>query len=482
MGRLFWKFFFAFWCALVSAGLGVWLGLTLYERAAAGNSTLATGPRASFMADTLADLLSRGDVESVRRVLQTWGQLSPDLQALFIVDAQGQDLLGRPVSAVLLERARGTALPYSPTQKPEPWFSAVREAHSPNGSLHLVFAAAADRALDSGRPLPVTSHGPPPPYLPLAAGLLASLVFSALLAWHFAKPVRLLRWALGSVAAGRLETRIQPLMGDRRDEIADLGRDFDRMTETLQHHIAAQRRLLHDVSHELRSPLARLQAAIGLARQDPAKMAATLDRIEREGQRLDRLVGEILTLARLEAGPERGPGEVLDLAELLADVVADARFEAHAVGKSLQTDGLDPCPLHGHVELLHRALENILRNAVSHTAPGTTVEVRTTLGSAAPAGRQVRITVCDRGPGVPSEELEAIFSPFHRAANCQSGVAGQAGQSGQSGQFGQSGVPRGGFGLGLAIARRAVEAHRGAVRASNREGGGLCVEVRLPLD
>ena len=402
------------------------------------------------MADTLADLLSRGDVESVRRVLQTWGKLSPDLQALFIVDARGQDLLGRPVSAQLLERARGTALPYTPTQKPEPWFSAVREAHSPNGSLHLVFAAAPDRAAEPGLPLPLANQGPPPRYLPLAAGLLASLVFSALLAWHFAKPVRLLRWALGAVAAGNLDTRVRPLMGDRRDEIADLSRDFDRMTEELQHHIAAQRRLLHDVSHELRSPLARLQAAIGLARQDPAKMAATLDRVEREGQRLDRLVGELLTLARLEAGPERGPGEVLDLADLLADVVADARFEAQTAGKSVLAKGMEACLLQGHAELLHRALENILRNAVSHTAPGTAVEVRM-VPDATPAGRQVLIMVCDCGPGVPPEELEAIFSPFHRAANRLPGAAGQSGNSVQSGMV------RDGFGLGLAIARRAVE-------------------------
>lgn len=321
-----------------------------------------------------------------------------------------------------------------------------------------------------GSPL---SH--PPRGLPLAAGLLASLVFSALLAWHFAKPVRLLRWALGAVAAGNLDTRVRPLMGDRRDEIADLSRDFDRMTEELQHHIAAQRRLLHDVSHELRSPLARLQAAIGLARQNPAKMTATLDRIEREGQRLDILVGEILTLARLEAGPTQGTAESLDLAELLADVVADVRFEAQTAQKTLVFGEIASCPMQGHLELLHRAMENILRNALAYTPLHGVVEVILECTASKDSGErgdppcQARVVVCDRGPGVPPEELEEIFSPFYRIRKkLPTGHPPPA--SGSNG-----------FGLGLAIARRAVEAHGGMVRAFNREGGGLCVEVQLPL-
>lgn len=480
MGRLFWKFFFAFWCALLLAGLGVWLGLTLYGRTArdAAPSALATGPRASFMADTLADLLTRGEVDAVEGVLQAWASLHPALQWTYVVDARGEDLLGRQVPDMLLAQARGTALPFSQESRPEPWFSAVREVHDPSGALHLVFTAADPQFEGLVRPLPGAPGaisngvpmGPPPRFLPLATGLLASLVASALLAWHFAKPVRLLRWALGAVAAGRLDTRVQPLMGNRRDEIADLSRDFDRMTEELQHHIAAQRRLLHDVSHELRSPLARLQAAIGLARQDPAKMSTTLDRIEREGQRLDRLVGEILTLARLESGPERGPGEPLDLVDVLADVLADVQFEAQAAEKILNFSGVEACAMQGHGELLHRALENILRNAVHHTPRGTAVQVRMALGAATPAGgRQATITVCDAGPGVQPEELEAIFSPFHRAAPLALSASGASGEA------------RSGFGLGLAIARRAVEAHRGTVCARNREEGGLCVEVRLPV-
>src|SRR5207249_6291638 len=153
-------------------------------------------------------------------------------------------------------------------------------------------------------PRPGPRPGPPPPIAPwefIVIGIVTSLVFSALLAWYLTRPIRNLRWAFDAAAAGRLETRVSPLMGRRRDEIADLGRDFDRMAQQLQNLVSAQRRLLHDVSHELRSPLARLQAAIGLARQQPAKLDTSLERIEREAMRLDSMVGEVLALARLES-------------------------------------------------------------------------------------------------------------------------------------------------------------------------------------
>lgn len=295
---------------------------------------------------------------------------------------------------------------------------------------------------------------PPPPVLPIIVALLASLAASALLAWYFAKPVRHLRWAFGAVADGKLDIRVQPLMEGRRDEIADLGRDFDQMTQKLRQVIESQRRLLHDVSHELRSPLARLQAAVGLARQDPARMAATLDRIERETARLDKLVGELLTIARLDAGTGREAKTRLDAIELIAGIADDARFEAQANGRDLTLSAEGEFVIDGQPEALHRAFENVLRNAIKFTPPGTTVEVR----ADRPAANQLRLSICDQGPGVLPSELEAIFEPFHRGAGAASD----------------------GFGLGLAIARRAVEAHGGKIRAVNRASGGLCIEITLP--
>lgn len=282
-----------------------------------------------------------------------------------------------------------------------------------------------------------------------------TLVFSLLLAWHLSKPIRHLRWALGAVASGKLETRVRPLMAGRRDEISDLGQDFDRMAQHLQSLIGAQRRLLHDVSHELRSPLARLQAAIGLVRQDPARLEASLDRIEREAMRLDELVGQLLTIARLDAGVRDAREECIDLVDLAAAIADDARFEAQAQGRELSFEGVGDAALVVRGELIQRAFENVIRNGVKYTGEGSMVEV----WAGAEAGRFV-LRVADRGPGVPEADLEAIFEPFYRGLN------GQA---------------TSGFGLGLAIAKRAVVAHGGHILAANRVGGGLMVEIRLPL-
>ncbi|HWJ95498.1 MAG TPA: ATP-binding protein, partial [Telluria sp.] len=280
-------------------------------------------------------------------------------------------------------------------------------------------------------------------------------VSSWLLAWHFAKPIRRLRAAFDAVSAGKLDTRIgaKPTGGD---ELTALGRDFDRMAERLEHLLEAQRNLLHDVSHEMRSPLARLQAAIGLARQRPDRLEASLERIERESERMDGMIGDVLALARLDAGVTDKLDDEVAIGELLAEVVDDARFEAQAAGKSVVLEGDTHALVRGNAELLHSAVENIVRNAVKHTADGT--EVRAFITRDERAG-EVSISVCDQGPGVPESELELIFRPFMRGS--------------------QGKLP--GHGLGLAIADRVVRTHGGQIRAINRAGGGLCVEITLPL-
>ncbi|BCB26666.1 hypothetical protein SKTS_15520 [Sulfurimicrobium lacus] len=317
-----------------------------------------------------------------------------------------------------------------------------------------------------GRPFPpgrfLRPGGPPRPgfpfvpVVPLVATLLASLIFAALLAWYFSKPIRNLRSAFEAVVNGDLAVRLGPVMGKRSDELADLGRNFDRMASHLSTLIDGQRRLLHDVSHELRSPLARLQAAIGLARQQPEKLESSLGRIERESERMDKLVGELLTLSRLEAGVMGAMDETISMDELVSDVVADARFEAEYIGRTVQYSGRGEALVKGNAELLHRALENVVRNALRHTPEGGMVALEVHLDA---SGNDVRFAVLDQGPGVPEKELNAIFEPFMR---------------GESSQYND------GHGLGLAIARRVVEAHGGRIRAANRAGGGLCVEIVLP--
>ncbi|MBW7900992.1 MAG: HAMP domain-containing histidine kinase [Rhodocyclaceae bacterium] len=308
---------------------------------------------------------------------------------------------------------------------------------------------------DELMPPPGHRHPLLPPAMPLLAGSLVSLFVAALLAWYFARPIRSLRAAFDAVAQGRLETRAGPAMGRRKDELADLGGDFDRMVERLQSLVGAQRRLLHDVSHELRSPLARLQAAAGLLRQRPARAAELVGRIERDTGRIDALVGELLTLARLESGMAGTPAADVDLAALLEALVADARFEAEAKGCTVTLAAPAPLFLRGDAELLRRAVENVLRNALRHSPAGGVVEVVARCGAAT-----VVVEVADRGPGVAADALTRIFEPFAR-----SGGAGMAGE---------------GYGLGLAIARAVAGLHGGGIRAVNRDGGGLTVAIDLP--
>lgn len=319
---------------------------------------------------------------------------------------------------------------------------------------------------DAGPP-----HGPPPhgmrppgheppgprlPVWPVVAGCLASLLCAAGLAWYFAKPIRRLRGGFDAMAAGDLGIRVTPGMGSRRDELADLGRDFDRMAERMQGVLEGQKRLLHDVSHELRSPLARLQAAIGLARQQPERMHDSMQRIEHESERMNRLIGELLTLSRLEAGGELSVG-VVAMDELMAGVVEDARFEGMAQSVDIEYQPGRMAEVRGNAEMLHRAIDNIVRNALRFSPPGEAVRIE---AGVTHSGR-FEIAVLDHGPGVEVRDLARIFAPFYRGASAASGE---------------------GYGLGLAIARQVVAGLGGNISAANVDGAGLLVTISLPAE
>lgn len=438
MGRLFWKIFFAFWLTLVAAAVvsGSLVGMERRAREAA-EPELALGPPQRFVTDLAAATLTHGGVAALRDWMREAGRRSRSL-SLYAVDENGRELLGRPVPEAALARAREVAA--------DGETRGVRLAEAPGGGSFVLF-------------VPLAAQPPRPParvpaWMMIAIGAAASLAVSAILAWYLTRPIRALRWAFDAAASGRLDTRVGPRIGRRRDEIADLGRDFDRMAAQLQTLVSSQRRLLHDVSHELRSPLARLEAAIGLARQNPERLESSLERIEREAVRLDELVGEVLTLARLETGSHKSSRHAVDLADLVASIGEDARFEAEASGRRVRVALPDHLLVNGNPELLHRAIENIVRNAVKYTAEASEVAI----DLRAEGGRAV-LAVTDRGPGIPEAELSRVFEPFYR-------VEGQGTQ---------------GFGLGLAIAQLAVQAHGGAIRAANAREGGLRVEIDLPL-
>jgi two-component system OmpR family sensor kinase len=303
-------------------------------------------------------------------------------------------------------------------------------------------------------------HAPRPPVDVIVGGVLASLSVAVLLAWYVSKPIRSLRQAFNTAAQGDLDVRVADSLGRRRDELADLGRDFDRTAARLKLLMDGQRRLLHDVSHELRSPLARLQVAVGLARQHPDNVAAALDRVEHESVRMNKLIDELLTLSRLESGMACGHEESVGVAELLIEVMADAGFElqnrSKAVAFDIDVESLRSAKVTGNAEMLHRALENVVRNSIRHTPSGGQVYV---VGEYDLGRHEVRLMIADEGPGVAAAELEAIFKPFFRGE-------GARGTSGH--------------GLGLAITHRVIESHGGRIRALNRTSGGLAVEICLP--
>lgn len=313
------------------------------------------------------------------------------------------------------------------------------------------------------RPPPVGVSGamrppPPPPrwavpMLPIAAGGVISLLFAWLLAWSFAKPIGTLRMAFDSVARGRLQTRVGSAMASRKDELSHLGMAFDRMAERLQRLLESERRMLHDVSHELRSPLARLQAATELMHQQPARAPECIGRIERDVARLDRLVGEILTVARMDAGIIESMDERIDVADMLGDVCDDARFEAGERGCTIALRIASGLTVIGNAELLRRAIENVVRNAMQHAPDHSPVEI----AADASNDGSVRIAINDRGPGVAPAELESIFDPYFRSDRRTAGM-----------------------GLGLAIARGIVGTHGGRIWAANLPGGGLQVTIELP--
>lgn len=444
MGRLFWKIFIGFWLTIVLAGAGAGVAVYVHNRINQPDiPDLATGHRAEFLVGIIANTLEYGGPQGVQALIEKWpGIHRPDV---LVVDPSGQDMLGRKVPPQALSSAR--AMQQHSGNTPNQRLVTAR-----NGTLYLVFVPGS---------FPV-EPGPPPLHeninIQIAIALLASLLFSAGFAWYLTRPVRHLRRASHQLAEGCFDVRVTPLMGSRRDDIADLGKDFDYMAARLQALVGAQKQLLHDVSHELRSPLARLRLAIGLAQQSPDKLETATQRIEREVERLDELLGEILTLSRLEAGFSDMGKEALELTGILEEVAQDARFEAQASQRDVVLKPHGDIAAHGNAELLHRAFENVVRNAIRHTAENTTVEI-----AAQPSadGRWIVVDIRDHGPGVPANELESIFTPFYRSENASSSTRG--------------------YGLGLAIAKQAIEAHGGTISAKNRESGGLRVEIRLPL-
>lgn len=293
--------------------------------------------------------------------------------------------------------------------------------------------------------------------------VLTAGVLCYLLARYLVSPVIKLRAVTRRVAGGDLSARVGPSLGGRRDELADMGHDFDAMAARIEALMSAQQRLLRDISHELRSPLARLSVALDLSRKRAGPEAANhLARIEREAGRLNEMIGQLLSLSRWETGAEGTRRQRVDLAALVREVTEDADFEARGQNRSVELEECDECEIEGTQTLLRSAFENVVRNAVRHTPEGTTVKVTLSCCGGVGGDGQLVLRVRDEGAGVPEEMLDDIFRPFYRVDDSRTRETG-------------------GAGLGLAITERAVRLHGGTVAASNVAGGGFVVEIRLPF-
>ena len=291
--------------------------------------------------------------------------------------------------------------------------------------------------------------------------VLISGVVCFLLARYLTAPITRLRTAAQQIAQGDLTARVPAKSGRPGDEVGQLVVDFNHMAERLEILIGAQQRLIRDMSHELRSPLTRLVLALGLARQKEGANQEALDRMEKEAERLNELIGRLLGLSRLESATEPPAKSATSLSQLMETILADVEIEAKMRNCSIQYIAPRDYTLAANFELLRSALENVVRNAIRYTAQGTTVEISAECTHAS-SPMAIMVRVRDHGPGVPESELQNLFRPFYRL---------DASRERQTG----------GVGLGLTIAERAVKLHGGSIRASNAEGGGLLVEISLPL-
>jgi two-component system sensor histidine kinase CpxA len=382
-----------------------------------------------------------------------------------LFDASGAELTGADASPEVRELAVQVATTGNPFYR-----------HLGGGMLEVRPVAARD-----GGRYAFVSHMPmgPPPVerhvfwvlsestWSLLVRLLAVVLVAGglcyLLARYIVTPVVKLREVTRQVTEGDLSARVGPRLGGRRDELAAMGHDFDEMAGRIETLLGAQTRLLRDISHELRSPLARLSVALDLARKRAGSAAAgDLDRIEREARRLNEMIGQLLALSRWESDGDRVRAETFDLAALVRDVAADADFEAQGRNCSVVVEECDACETRGTPQLIRSAVENVVRNAVRYTPEETTVKISLRCRREGGAGVAV-INVRDEGAGVPAESLKDIFRPFYRMDDSRTRETG-------------------GTGLGLTITERAVRLHGGTIRAQNVKGGGFVVELRLPIN
>jgi two-component system, OmpR family, sensor kinase len=452
MHSLFLRIFVLFWVAMaliVGGSIAITFTVAAHEYE---SQEAQRRPNTALQASAV---LANGGIAALTRWLKANEHSIPDRE-IYIIGPDGRDILGRRLSEGAARRLEFFNRELGPPPEgpaPPRNFRPPRAAAqivAPDGSAYTVLLVPRRPNIFGVLSLPGIS------LTILAIALIVSAFASWWLAQHLSAPIRRIQEGARALATENLEVRVSAGLEDRKDELAVLARDFDAMADQLRANRRAITQLLRDISHELRSPLARMRVAVGLARQPPADLPRQLDRLEREIERLDSLISQVLKLARLHGSEAPIEREAFDVDEVIEEVVRDANFEGAVKGCNVELHGTANSTVRGNRELLRSAVENVLRNAVRYSPQGALVDVIVERGDAG-----LSIVIRDHGPGVPASDLERIFEPFYRVAESRDRDTG-------------------GEGIGLAITSQVMRAHGGSAGANNRVCGGLEVRLSLP--
>ena len=468
MHSLFVRIFVLFWIAMaLIVGGSIAITFTVAAREYESQE-LQRRPNIALQA---SEVLATGGIGLLKAWLAANKNSIPD-RDLYIVGPDGKDILGRRLSESAARRlefitrdAMGGIEPHPQGSPPPGNFRPPRFAPQivgPGGSTYTVLLVPRRPSIFGALSLPGIS------LTVLGIALIVSAFASWWLAQHLSAPIRRIQAGARALASEKLdlragELRVSAGLENRKDELAVLARDFDAMADQLRANRAVITRLLRDISHELRSPLARMRVAVGLARQSGGDLPRQLDRLEREIERLDGLIDQVLKLARLHGTDAPFERQEFDVDEVIEEVVRDANFEGAVKECRVLLHGAAHTTLHGNRELVGSAIENVLRNAVRYSPPRAQVDVsvvRRDSRSPDAGVAGLAIVIRDRGPGVPAGDLERIFEPFYRVAESRERDTG-------------------GEGVGLAITAQVMKAHGGSATANSPTGGGL--EVILSL-
>lgn len=449
--RIFATFCAVFICAIFVASFSFWLVQNTHAENHRNQQRMI---EEMLLESVVSSFRLRGEA-GAREVLLNWhGQ--PHNNPIIVIAGDGkQDILGRVISAKRIEQAKSYTL-----QNPND--ESIRIEFDRLGEEYLFFIRDWDKK--EAKRLSSPLYIPGLPLEPIWHELIilsfifaVGLLLAYILANNITKPIRILGQGMSNLAAGDFETRISPQMTDRQDELSHLAGQFDKMAQQLKKLVEKERHLLHHVSHEMRSPLARIQAIIGLIHAQPHKQEQYLQRLENELERMDTLVGELLTLSRLESSNQPVEKEPLKLFPFLQQLVEDSQSVAQHNQQKVEFCGQEKCKqavIMANESYLYRAIDNVIRNAMKYSPEGAKI----TIYFFEDPDHWV-IDVIDNGKGVDEHQLPHIFTAFYRADSSANKV---------------------GTGLGLAITRHVMEQHGGHVFAENIQPNGLKVRFVFP--